>query len=68
MLQYVFSVLLGSAGAIIAGVFSASESLPSTLADLPPLVLAFLVGYNANLVFSLLNSMIENLKGAFAKP
>lgn len=68
ILQYVFSVLLGSAGAIIAGVFSAADSLPSTLADLPPLILAFLVGYNANLVFSLLDSMIENLKGAFAKP
>jgi len=68
ILQYVFSVLLGSAGAIIAGVFSASDSLPSTLADLPPLILAFLVGYNANLAFSLLDSMIENLKGAFAKP
>jgi hypothetical protein len=65
--QHFFSVLLGSAGAIIVGVFSSSSALPSTLAAVPPLILAFLVGYNANLVFSLIDAMIENLRGAFAK-
>jgi hypothetical protein len=65
--QYFFSVLLGAAGAIVVGVFSSSRALPSTLAAVPPLILAFLVGYNANLVFSLIDAMIDNLRGAFAK-
>lgn len=65
-IKYRLRLTLGALGGMIIGWFLKPEEANS-LASLSPMALAFLMGYNVDVLFSLMDKIIGNLKQAIEK-
>lgn len=65
-IRYRLRLTLGALGGMIIGWFLKPEET-DTLASLSPMAMAFLMGYNVDVLFSLMDRLIENIKQAIEK-
>lgn len=65
--KYRLRLTLGALGGMIVGWFLQPEE-GTAIASLSPMALAFLMGYNIELLFSVMDKIIENVKSAIETP
>jgi len=66
-IRYRLRLTLGALGGMIIGWFLKPEEA-TALASLSPMALAFLMGYNVDVLFTLMDKIIDSLKQAIDKP
>jgi len=66
-IRYRLRLTLGALGGMIVGWFLKPEEA-TALASLSPMALAFLMGYNVDVLFSIMDKAIDNIKLAIDKP
>lgn len=66
-IRYRLRLTLGALGGMIIGWFLKPDDAGS-LASLSPMALAFLMGYNVDLLFSFMDKLIDNIKQSLDKP
>ena len=66
-IRFRLRLTLGSLGGMIIGWFLKPEDA-SSLASLSPMALAFLMGYNVDVLFSIMDRLVDNIKGVIEKP
>ena len=66
-IRYRLRLTLGALGGMIIGWFLKPDEADA-LASLSPMAMAFLMGYNVDLLFSLMDKLIDNIKNAIEKP
>jgi hypothetical protein len=66
-IRYRLRLTLGALGGMIVGWFLKPEEA-GALASLSPMALAFLMGYNVDVLFSIMDKIIDNIKHSIDKP
>lgn len=66
-IRYRLRLTLGALGGMIIGWFLKPEEA-NALASLSPMALAFLMGYNVDVLFSLMDKIIDSIKKSIDKP
>lgn len=66
-IRFRLRITLGSLGGMVVGWFFKPQGVDS-LASLSPMAMAFLMGYNVDLLFSMMDKMIDNIRDAIEKP
>ncbi|WP_281560264.1 hypothetical protein [Thalassomonas sp. RHCl1] len=66
-IKYRLRLTLGALGGMVIGWFLKPEEA-NALASLSPMALAFLMGYNVDVLFSLMDKVIGNIKQSIGKP
>mgnify|MGYP000477337615 FL=1 len=66
-IKYRLRLTLGALGGMVVGWFLKPEEANS-LASLSPMAVAFLMGYNVDVLFSLMDKLIANIKQSIGKP
>lgn len=66
-IRYRLRLTLGALGGMIIGWFLKPEET-GAIASLSPMALAFLMGYNVDVLFSLMDKVIDNIKQSLDKP
>jgi hypothetical protein len=65
-IRYRLRLTLGALGGMVVGWFFKPQGVDS-LASLSPMALAFLMGYNVDVLFSIMDRMIDNIRGSIEK-
>ncbi len=66
-IRFRLRLTLGALGGMVIGFFLKDEDAGS-LASLSPMAIAFLMGYNVEVLFSIMDKMIEKIKSSIEKP
>lgn len=66
-IRYRLRLTLGALGGMVIGFFLKDDEA-GNLASLSPMAIAFLMGYNVEVLFSIMDKMIDNIKSALNKP
>lgn len=66
-IRFRLRITLGALGGMVIGFFLKGDNAAG-LASLSPMAIAFLMGYNVEVLFSLMDKFIDNVKGAIDKP
>ena len=66
-IRFRLRLTLGALGGMIIGWFLKPDDT-NAIASLSPMALAFLMGYNVDVLFSIMDRMIDNIKNAVEKP
>lgn len=66
-IRYRLRLTLGSLGGMVVGWFLKPQGV-DTMATLSPMALAFLMGYNVDVLFSLMDKLVDNIRNAINKP
>ncbi|MFT4926041.1 MAG: hypothetical protein ACI8WB_002139 [Phenylobacterium sp.] len=67
-IRFRLRITLGALGGMVVGWFAKQPQGAEAVASLSPMALAFLVGYNVDLLFSMMDKLIDNIRQAIEKP